>query len=167
MGSTRRGVREVPSNVADSLQLRNFLMDLRQAVVDLHQPRQPMVTPTNFKVTPQAQGNLLQWTRSNGDFYEVLWNTTPSLNGATSQQVGDSAQWTDQIGNAGTKRYYWVRARRYHGDSSLEAGPVAGTALAAGTNVTPPPPPIPSQNIGQFGPTGHNIPLPPGQYRED
>lgn len=158
---TRRGVREVPVNLDPTL--RNFLQDMRAAITDTYNPKQGLIPPTNFRVTAQSQGALLQWTRSNGDYYEVLWNDTADIQKANIVAVGDSAQWHDFVGNAAHVRWYWVRSARYHGEKSIEAGPFMVTTLAAGTNVTPPKPPPAAYGITQdprtrnYGPRGPNL----------
>lgn len=142
----RRGIPEVPLDPTDpksAEQVRQFLRDIRQAVVDLRGPKSPPTVPTNFKVTPLAFGNLLQWTRGvNADGTEVLWNSTASLAGAVVIDAGSGNQHVDYVGNSGIKRFYWVRSYDAHAPvRSIEAGPLAGTTLASGTGVTPPAPP--------------------------
>lgn len=128
-------------------QHRRFLSDLREVVLSLREAQTVPPTPTNLTVTPEAFSNLVQWTRSTGaDYSEVLWNTSPTLPGAIVVPVGNAQQWTDNVGQAGVKRWYWVRARKSNGAQSLETPPVAGTTLASGTAVPPPKtPPIGQQ----------------------
>jgi len=150
------GVREVPQGVDD--ELRGFLEDLRRNVVAIRTNQSPITSPTNFKVTPLPFGNLLQWTRTvNADYYEVLWNTNPTLQNANIQGVGDSAQHVDQVGNSGIKRFYWLRARKYTGSASGLTGPLSGVTLAATPGVTPPTPPPPSHIFVVDTTTGHSI----------
>lgn len=161
MANTRRGIREVPSDMPPHW--RNFLTDVRQALTDTYNPKQGLITPTNFRGTALAQAAHLQWTRSNGDYYEVLWSETADVTHANIVDVGDSAQWTDPVGNAAHARWYWVRAARFHGEKSIEAGPVKITTLAAGTNVAVPTPPPASTTVtknptsGNLGPRGPRL----------
>lgn len=154
MAQTRRGIREVPPDI--DVNLRNFLLDVRQAVTDIYNPKQGLITPTNFTGTAIAQGAHLQWTRSNGDYYEILWSEDGTLKNANVVDVGDSAQWTDFVGNAAHTRWYWARSARTAGEKSIEAGPAKVTTLAAGTNVTPPVPP-PSGSTITSNPTTQNL----------
>ena len=145
-----RAIPELPCNGSMSPRQRRIQVDMRQNTIGVRKAQSPPTTPTNLKVTPLAFNNMVQWTRSvNADFYEVLWSSTPQLSGATAVAVGDSAQWTDNVGQSGITRYYWVRGRKFTGVKSIEAGPQAGTTLAATTGVTPPTPPPASQTIVQ------------------
>ncbi len=130
-------------------QLRRVLVDLREQVIQLRQRQAIPDAPTNVKATAQAFANLVQWTRSSdADYYEVLHATTPALTDPHLQttDVGNSALWQDKIGNSGIKKFYWVRARKRTGATSLEVGPVTATTLTSATGVTPPAPP-PASNI--------------------
>lgn len=133
--------------LADSPELRRFLQDLREQVVQLRAKQTLPGNPSNVKVTPQAFGNLVQWTRgTEADYHEVLWNTSPTIINANVVNVADSAQWTDNVGQVGITRFYWVRARKLNGTQSLEIGPGSGTTLAAAVGVAPPTPPVPGRN---------------------
>jgi hypothetical protein len=146
----QRRLPEVPIDFGKNNAERQLLVELRQSVVDLRGPHAPPTAPTNFKVTPMAFGNLLQWTRGvAADGTHVFWNSTPSLARAVLIDVGLSHQYVDFVGNVGVKRYYWVQSYdshiQFHGAVSVEVGPVAGTTLAAGTGVNVPTPPPPGQ----------------------
>lgn len=161
--SRSRGIPEVPLGLDQGL--RRHLQDMREVVIQLRESLAPPSVPSNLKVTAQAFSNLVQWTRSiNADFFEVLWSSTPNLQQANIVNVGNSAQWVDQVGQSGIQRFYWVRARKNTGPRSLEIGPQSGTTLASGTGVTPPAPPPPSQEVvknPQFNrpePRGFNTP---------
>jgi hypothetical protein len=128
--------------MSDTVQLRRWMVDMREQMIALRASQNPPGLPSNLKVTPQAFSNLVQWSRGvDADFHEVLWNTSPTVINATVVNVADSAQWTDNVGQAGVKRYYWVRSHKNTGSRSLEVGPQSGTTLAAGTGVAPPTPP--------------------------
>jgi hypothetical protein len=162
----QRGIREIPTTIDSDL--RGFLVDLQQQVKSLRGTQAPIAPPTNFKVTAQAFGNLLQWTRTTGaDYYQVLWNTVPTASTANIQGVGDSAMWVDHIGQTGIKRYYWVRACRYTGTQSLPTPGLSGTTLGSATGVTPPKPPPPAKIMVLNPGTGHLIPydLSPDYYK--
>lgn len=112
---------------------------MRQVVLSLREAQTPPPTPSNLQVTPEAFGNLIQWTRATtSDYSEVLWNTSPDLKTAIVVFVGNSQTWTDNVGQAGIKRWYWVRAGKNSGARSIESAPIAGTTLASGTAVAPP-----------------------------
>lgn len=157
-----RHIPEVPRHLDAATQ--DLLVAMRETIIQLRNTQAPLSSPTNFKVTPLAFANLLQWTRViNANYYEVLWNTTPNLATANVQGVGDSPSWVDHVGNAGITRYYWVRARKFTGAASVEAGALTGTTLASATGVTPPAPPPAGQIIVVDKSTGHQtyyIPIP-------
>jgi len=136
-------------NVPLDPQERRLFVDLREELLHLRQRQAIPDAPTNLKATGQAFQNLIQWTRSSdADYYEVLHAPTPSLLDPLLQttDVGNSALWVDRIGNTGIKKFYWVRARKRTGATSLEVGPVNATTVASATGVTPPTPP-PASNI--------------------
>jgi hypothetical protein len=155
----RRGIGEVPMDLTSHEQLRRFLIDIRQTVVDLRGPTTPPTAPTNFKVTPLAVAVLLQWTRGlNADGTEVLWNTSTSLSGATVIDAGSGNQHVDYVSNSTQKRFYWVRSYDAHSTSrSIEAGPLAATPMASGSSVTPPTPPVAGQGTTTDTTTGRTV----------
>lgn len=151
------GIPEVPGHLDQ--QTKDLLLALRTQVIKLRSSQSPLPVPTNFKVTPQAFGNLIQFTRVPvADFYEVLWSATPNFNGAQVIDIGNSAQWTDNVGQVNVTRYYVVRARLNTGARSLNTQVKSGTTLASATGVNPPPPPPPSKIIVIDATTGHAVP---------
>jgi hypothetical protein len=155
-----RGIPEVPLGVEP--QLRRFLTDVREVLLDLRKSQQQPATPTNFKVTPQAFGNLLQWTPVAGaDYHVILWNTKPSLVDAiVAVGIVAGSQYFDYVGQAGVTRWYWLRAHKFVSNlRSLETSAQSGTTLAAGTAVAPPTPPPQSSAIVQNQRTGGREPL--------
>ena len=147
-----KGIGEVPmelgkcthcgASVAMSDGMRSFLTQVKQGADNLQRAKGPLNTPTNVQVTPQAFSNMIQFTRPpQSDFFEILWNTTPNLSGAQIAGTSTSNQYVDYVGQAGVKRFYWVRARNYQGGKSIESTPIAATTLAAGTSVPFPHPP--------------------------
>lgn len=146
-----------------SSELRRHLQDMREVVVQLRANQVPPTVPTNVKVTPEAFSNLVQWTRSvNADYYEVLWAPNSNIANAQVVNVGSSAQWTDNVGNSGVTRFYWVRARKNTGAVSNPSNPLSGTTLASNAGVTPPAPPPQSQNQVIDQRTGHIVQQPRG-----
>lgn len=143
----QRRIPEVPTSVKDPNELLDLLREMRQAIVAARGPLHTPGPPTNFKATPLAGSILLQWSRGvNADGTEVLWNTSPTLNGAFTVDVGGSSQYNDYVGAGGVKRYYWVSSYDSHAPagtpaSSLTVGPLVATSLAAGSGATPPQPP--------------------------
>lgn len=157
--SRSRGIPEVPMGLDQGL--RRHLTDVREVLIQLRGSLAPPTVPSNLRVTSQAFGNLVQWTRSvNADFFEVLWSNTPNLQQANIIDVGNSAQWIDHVGNSAVQRFYWVRAAKKTGPRSLELGPQAGTTLASNSGVTPPTPPPPSQEVVKQ--PQYNRPVPRG-----
>lgn len=142
-------------------QHQQFLSDVREQLIQLRQRQAIPDAPTNIKATGQAFSNLVQWTRSSdADYYEVLHSLTPALTDPKLQttDVGNSAMWLDHVGNNGIQKFYWVRARKRTGASSLEVGPANATTLVSATGVTPPPPPPPSNILVTDQATGRTIP---------
>jgi len=176
---TTRGVYEVPINkvkvtvdwekrkvTVDDKPLHDFLVDLRETVVQLRATQAPLPVPTNFRGTALAFAALLEWTRVQGaDYYEILWNSTPTLITATVQGVADSQRWIDNVGQTGIKRFYWVRARKFTGAKSAEAGSVAVTTLAAAAGVAPVAPPPPGHVIVTDSTSGHIVYVPYTRFR--
>jgi hypothetical protein len=157
MANQIRGIPEVPMGMNGFT--RRQMVDARQVTLALRGAQATPPAPTNFKVTPEAFGNLLQWTRATGsDFTEVFWNTTPNLTTANLVQVGNVAQWVDNVGQSGVLRWYWVRAGKNNGARSLESPAISGTTLASGTGVNPPTPPPAGQQQRIDQRTGRRYP---------
>jgi hypothetical protein len=167
LGIKQRGIPEVPLDLTSHEELRRFLVDVRQTVVDLRGPKSPPTPPSNLKATAMAFAVLLQWTRGqNSDCTEILWNDKPTLNGAKVIDQGSSVQYVDYIGAAGVTRYYWARScQDVAGVTGLEVGPVSATTLAAGAQVPFPTPPPPAQKIGIDPTTGHPVGIYPNRNR--
>jgi hypothetical protein len=104
--------------------------------------RVQLIPPTlvsNFRVTPQPGGNLIDFTRSDGDNYTLYINTTPSIDLATLVRLGSSNQYTHSVGVGGLTFYYAVRANKGNlvGDVS---GWVSGITLGLAVPATTPDP---------------------------
>lgn len=171
-----QGILEVPTNPlhpSSQDDMRRLLVQMRQSILELRSSLAPINSPTNLRATAQAFSIKVQWTREpNADGYEVLWNSTASLQGAHILDVGNSAEWTDNIGQQNITRFYWVRAyRRSSGTRSAETGPKSATTLASNAGITPPVPPPPSRILIVDQNTGHVIPYslgvgaPPGRIQ--
>ena len=87
---------------------------------------------SNLRVTPQPGGNLIDFTRSDGDAYTLYLNTTASIDLATRVQLGTSNRYTHAVGVGGQLYYYAVRANKGNLAGSV-SGWIAGTTLAVGT----------------------------------
>jgi hypothetical protein len=152
------GIPEVPLHLDQTTQ--QFLQALRTQVIKLRSSQAPVAIPSNFKVTAQAFSNTLQFTRVPlADYYEVLWSSSPNMNGAHVVDIGNSAQWTDNVGQTGITRYYAVRARLNTGARSLNTQIAKSTTLPSATGVNPPDPPIPNKILVIDQLTGHAVPL--------
>jgi hypothetical protein len=160
MAVRQRGVPEVPLDAPS----RDWLVELRQNVVDLRGTLAVPNAPSNFKATALAFAVLLQWTRGqNSDGTQVLWNSTPTLAGANIIDVGGSAQHVDYVGNTAITRFYWVRsydsqAPTSSPSTSSAVGPLSATTLASGVGVTPPAPPPGGGTMAIEPTTGHVVP---------
>lgn len=152
------GINEVPLHL--DLATRRLLTQMRGVIIELRASLAPLAPPQNLHATAQAFANKIQWTRIAGaDGFEVLWNTKPSIAGANILDVGNSAEWTDNIGAQAITRFYWVRCyRRASGTRSAEAGPASATTLASATGIVPPVPPPPSNILVVDSRTGQTVP---------
>jgi len=156
-----RGIPEVPLTGWPSNQHRDLIINLREQLLQLRQRQAVPDAPTNLKGTAQAFSALIQFTRSaDADYYEVLHAIKPNLTdpSVTSVDIGNSASWVHQVGNVGIANFYWVRARKTTGASSLEVGPIAVTTLGSAAGVTPPAPPPPANILVLDKSTGRVIP---------
>lgn len=154
-----RGLPEVPFGIKDP-QLRQHLIDMRECVKSLMGRLAPPTTPSNPKVTAMPLGNLVQWTRGiNSDFHELLISSTPNVGEAQVIDVGDSAQFFDNVGNKNIKRFYWIRSHKFSGPRSLKVFAGSATTLDSTSLVTPPAPPPSSQMQAENIATGHIEPI--------
>jgi hypothetical protein len=141
-------------------QHRTFLVDIREQILQLRKRQTVPDAPSNFKATGQGFNNLIQFTRSaDADYYEVLHALTPSLMDPQLQvtDIGNSAIWTDHLGQPNITKFYWIRARKRTGASSLESGPVKATTVASNVAVPVPPPPPPGNIIVIDRSTGRRL----------
>ena len=157
---------EVPLEKGMSQGLRSFLIEVRKSIHQLRgtSASAPPGLPSNVKATPQSFSNLIQWSRGTGaDYHEVLWNTVPTIINANVVPVQNAAQWSDNVGQSGVTRYYWVRAVKqvalHAVTRTIEVGPESATTLASGTGVAPPAPPPSGVNQALNQRTGGREPL--------
>lgn len=122
---------------------RRILTDIRANQNAQVAAQTPPRVPVGLRVTPLPLSNLVQFVRTDGDYYEVLWSPTPDISKATLVNIGASQQWTDHVGVAAVKRYYWVRSVRALASRAAIRSPVtasvSATTLASGAVVTVPP----------------------------
>lgn len=101
----------------------------------------PATPISNFRVTPQPGGNLIDFTRSDGDSYTLYINSAPSINLATLVQLGTSNRYTHAVGSAGIQLWYTVQTNKGNligPFSSWLSGITLGLAVPAAV-VEPPP----------------------------
>lgn len=138
----------MPANVGKPALPRGVPLDqqlfnqwLLNQVTALQAAMIPASMVTNLRVTPVAGGNLVDFTRSDGDAYTLYVNSTPSVNNSLRVDLGVANRYTDDLGQGSIKRYYAVKAKKGTVPGTL-SGWVSGTTLALGTPiVTPEPPP--------------------------
>jgi hypothetical protein len=146
-------------------EVRHLLQDLRRAVVELQSSSVPPGSVSNLKATAKAGGVILQFTRSDADSYILYTNTVPEISGAVRIDLGLANEYSDDIGQAAVKKFYWIKAKKGQMESPL-VGPVHATSLALGTAITFPVPPPASQQpaksdetnevqVGMSTPTGY------------
>jgi len=130
-------ISEIPSQM-DWKTLRKILVEMRSGIHSVAAVTDPPRPVKNLTATAMAGSILIMFTRTDGDNYVLYWNTTPSLNGSTRIELGNRGEYTDNIGDAGIKRYYFVRAKKRNGMESSIVGPVFATSLALNITITPP-----------------------------
>lgn len=147
----------------------NFIQTLVNAINLLQTSVLPPNAPSALKVTPTAGGNLIQFTRSNGDSYSVYRNTVNTPHGAVRFDIGLANTYNDVIGTSGAKYFYWIKAKLGQLQSTL-VGPVAGTTLGLNVSIVQPAAVAPSQNPTQSDLESAAIPGSPvgiGPFNED
>lgn len=95
----------------------------------------------NLRVTPQPGGNLIDFTRTDGESYTLYINTTPSINLSTLVELGISNRYSHAVGIGGVKYWYAVKTNKGNliGPISFwKSGTTLGLAVPAAA-VTPPP----------------------------
>lgn len=128
-----------PSSVP--LDQQNFNRWTVNAIENLQSALIPPTTVTNLRATPQPGGNLIDFTRSDGDSYTLYINTTPSVDLSQRVRMGTSNRYTHSVGKAGITYYYSVKSVKGNLNSELSpwvSGTTLGLAVAA-SQPTPPP----------------------------
>lgn len=148
-----------PMNIDGAL--RRHLISMMDAVKRLQGQIAVSAIPPTFTVTPKAGGNKLNWTRSDATTYTVYWATTPDFDKSNSVDVGQSAEWTDEVGQVAVTRWYWVRGKT-NGVLGILSDAQSGTTLALNVAITAPTPPGGSNNAAIDQTTGLAI---DGSYR--
>jgi hypothetical protein len=137
-----RKVIKIPSVpvVADS-GLQNFLTAIKQSV---EQSNSVVPTPqavSGLTATPIAGGIVVQFVRSNAANFRLFYNTTANQKSASIVDLGSNNRYTDNVGQGGETRYYWVQAQNANAASdSLIVGPVSATSLALTATASVPKP---------------------------
>jgi hypothetical protein len=145
-------------------QLKSHLMDVYQTVLSLRGAQEPPKAPPNFNATPLPGGNLLQWTVTDADYYQILWSASPSIAGAQQAFSGQGNQYSDIFGAPNITRWYWIYAWKNNGQrSTTPAGPLSSVSGVLTTPVTPPTPPTPG--VPQVKDPRVNYPVPRGPIR--
>lgn len=123
------------------LDQQNFNRWVINAIENIRIQLIPPTLVSNLRATPQPGGNLIDFTRSDGDQYTLYINTTPSIDLATRVRLGSSNQYLHSVGIGAVRYYYAVRTSKGSLSGEVSAW-VSGTTLALGTpaaSVTPPP----------------------------
>jgi hypothetical protein len=157
---TVNGQSQTVSSPIDPNEL-NLLTNMRQQVTQLTARLAIPDPPTNLKATAQAFANFIQFSRSgDADYYEITMALKPNLNdpSVVIKDIGNSNSYSDQIGNVGITKYYWVRARKMTGASSIQVGPVKATTLASATGSNQPNPPAAGNILVLDASTGTLLP---------
>lgn len=123
-----------------------------RTMVKSQTPPKPVTQPT---VTPIAQGNVIDFTRTDADKYLIYHSTDNNFANAAAIDIGLSSRYFDAVGNGGIAKHYWVVPLK--GNMIGPASPPGkGVTLAAGAVVTlPPPRPISGNPTG--GPDGRPV----------
>ena len=149
------GIPEIPANTNTSM--RSALTQIRNVVVRLQGKREPAIGVTNLRVTPIGFGNIVDFTRSNGDSYTLYWSLSANSAQASPIPIGQQSRYTHNVGKDGVKVYYWIQTIKDNGSNSKLVGPKNGTTLVSNAAVTVPTPPpsssSPSTDITTGRPT--------------
>lgn len=149
----------IPTSFTQEQQM--FIQSLVSAIKSLQPTVIPPTPPSNLKVTPKAGGNIIQFTRSNGDTYALYKNQQPTLNLATRVDLGRASQYVDDVGAADITVFYWIFAKTGQLISTV-VGPTSGKTLALNATITPPTPPPASQTPTHSDTDNQVVPGRPG-----
>lgn len=123
------------------LDQQNFNRWVLNAIENLQSAFIPPSRVSNMRCTPQPGGNLIEFTRSDGDSYTLYINTTPSLDLAQRTKLGSSNRYNHSVGIAGVRYYYAVKANKGSLGGEISAwisGTTLGLAVPAVATVPPP-----------------------------
>lgn len=134
---------QVPQ-VADA-GLQQWVNAMHEVVSGLVYPAQVPNAPSGLVVTPIAGGNVIQFTRSNALSYALYMGHSPDRAAAVQIDLRSSNQFTDNVGSAGVKRYYWVVGLNQNGALSSVLGPGSGVTLPLGAPASIPVLPVQAQ----------------------
>lgn len=99
---------ELPMSVPlDQRNWNSFVWNVIQAAVFV-----PATVVDNLRVTPQPGGNLIDFTRTDGESYTLYINTTPSINLSTLVELGTSNRYTHAVGIGAVKFWYAVKTNK-------------------------------------------------------
>lgn len=136
-------IRSVPITQDPSVQ--GILSDLKSAVENMQSGSAPPLPPTNFSLTPVSGGISVQFTRSNATNFRLYSSETADRSKAQIVDLGSNNQYTDNLGEGGVQRYYWIEAiSPTSNQPSQLVGPHTATSLALGTPASVIPPNQPS-----------------------
>jgi hypothetical protein len=147
---------EIPSTF-DWITIRRRLVEMRDAINGITGSNAQPRPVKNLSATAKAGGVIIQFTRTDGDYYVLYRNTVPQLNKSIRIELGNTGLYVDDIGASNQTRYYWVVAQKGSMQSTA-VGPVNATTLALDIEITPPAPPLavdePVKNIISGYPMG-------------
>lgn len=122
---------------------REWANDIHTIVNRLGLSDIPPGRPANLTVTPLPGANRITFTAGDGADHHILlisaspvWD--PTKQGSHLVDLGQSTTYTDYIGIAAKKMYYWITAHRGNQKTDPPTGPVGGTTLTLTTNGTIP-----------------------------
>jgi fibronectin type 3 domain-containing protein len=160
--------------VVQDSNLASFLSSLKSAVEATTSATAPPQAVTGMKVTPIAGANVVQFVRSNATNFRLYASSTNDRSAASIIDLGSNNSYTDNVGQGGITRYYWVEAISHTSSSpSPLVGPLSATTLALGTSATVTPPSQPSYGTVYDTTIGTNRPIvfgtdfiPPGKQAQ-
>lgn len=154
--SINEGISEVPNHL--DVPTRRFLTQIRNAILKGQESRTPPTNPSNVKVTPIGGGNIIQFSRGSDADNTILYiGTTADFGSAVPVPLGLAVQYTDNVGQGGVTKWYWLKSMRGLLQAPAAVGGYSGATLALGTGVSVPAPPPPSDVPVVDGKTGKTV----------
>lgn len=137
----------MPANVGQPNFPRSVLPDqdafnrwVMAKIINLEAELIPPSRVSNFRVTPVSGANIIDFTRSDGDNYILYINTTAASDKAVRVELGQANRYTDNVGEAGVKKWYAVKAKKGRLEGLLSDWK-SGTTLPLGSGIAAPDPP--------------------------